>query len=111
MRLGVRVGERCAEIMDSQMRNLDTRLIQMDEIWGFIGKKQKHTTAEDRRDGMGDCWTFVAIDAESRMVPAYLVSSTRRKYDAVQFCEDVAARHVSRRSLGQISTHHSQLLR
>ena len=53
MRLGVSVGKRCAEIMDSEMRNLNTRLIQMDEIWGFIGKKQKHTTAEDRRDGMG----------------------------------------------------------
>ena len=92
MRLGVRVGERCAEIMDSQMRNLDTRILQFDEIWGFIGKKQKHTNAEDRGDGMGDCWTFVAIDAESRMVPAYLVSSTRRKHDAVEFCEDVAAR-------------------
>ena len=50
---------------------------------------------------MGDCWTFVAIDAESRMVPAYLVSSTRRKYDAVQFCEDVAARMNQR---VQIST-------
>ena len=92
MRLGVAVGKRCAEIMDSQMRNLDTRLLQFDEIWGFIGKKQAHTTAEDRCERKGDCWTFVAIDAESRMVPAYLVSSTRRKYDAVQFCEDVAAR-------------------
>ena len=101
MRLGVRVGERCAEIMDSQMRNLDTRLLQMDEIWGFIGKKQKHTTAEDRHAHLGDCWTFVAIDAESRMVPAYLVSSTRRKYDAVQFCEDVASRLTNR---VQIST-------
>src|SRR5438874_653358 len=63
MRLGVRVGDNCAAIMDSQMRNLDTRLLQFDEIWGFIGKKQKHAIAEDRRAGMGDCWTFVAIDA------------------------------------------------
>jgi len=101
MRLGVKVGERCAEMMDSQMRNLDTRLLQFDEIWGFIGKKQKHASSADRRNHIGDCWTFVAIDAESRMVPAYMVSSTRRKYDAVQFCEDVAARMNQR---VQIST-------
>ena len=92
MRLGVRVGERCAEIMDSQMRNLKARVLQFDEIWGFVGKKQKRATKEDRSAGLGDVWTFVAIDAESRMVPAYFVSSTRRKYDAVEFCEDVASR-------------------
>jgi len=101
MRLGVKVGERCGEIMDSEMRNLETRVLQFDEIWGFCGKKQKHTNTDDRREGKGDVWTFVAIDAETRMVPAYLVSSTRRKHDAVQFCEDVAAR-VSGRV--QIST-------
>ena len=101
MRLGVKVGENCAHIMDSTMRNLDTRLLQFDEIWGFIGKKQKRATSEDRRAGMGDCWTFVAIDAETRMVPAYYVSSTRRKHDAVQFCEDVAGRMNQR---VQIST-------
>jgi IS1 family transposase len=92
MRLGVKVGQRCGEIMDSQMRELQTRVLQFDEIWGFCGKKQKHTTAEDRGQGKGDVWTFVAIDAETRMVPAYLVSPTRRKHDAVQFCEDVASR-------------------
>ena len=101
MRLGVKVGENCAKIMDSKMRELETRVLQFDEIWGFVGKKQKHTTAEDRKGCKGDVWTFVAIDAETRMVPAYLVSSTRRKHDAVQFCEDVAARMTQR---VQIST-------
>lgn len=92
MRLGVKVGENCAKIMDSEMRNLDCHLLQFDEIWGFIGKKQKHASMADRRGGLGDCWTFVAVDAESRMVPAYLVSNTGRKHDAVTFCEDVATR-------------------
>ncbi len=92
MRLGLRVGEGCAAVMDSEMRGLNCRVIQMDEIWGFCGMKQKRTDAEDRRAGMGDVWTFVAIDAESRMVPAYLVSNTRRKYDATAFCEDLASR-------------------
>jgi IS1 family transposase len=83
------------------MRNLETKVLQFDEIWGFIGMKQKPTSASDRNAGMGDVWTFVAVDAETRMVPAYLVSSTRRKHDAVQFCDDVASR-VSGRV--QIST-------
>ena len=92
MRLGIRVGEGCAAIMDSTMRNLDCHLIQMDEIWGFIGKKNRNASDSEKFAGLGDVWTFVAIDAESRMVPAYFVSSTRRKYDAVEFCEDVASR-------------------
>ena len=77
MRLGVRVGNGCAAIMDSRMRNLECRLIQMDEIWGFIGKKNRHATTGERLAGLGDVWTFVAIDVESRMVPAYLGGQSR----------------------------------
>jgi IS1 family transposase len=91
MRLGVRVGEGCAAIMDSTMRNLECRLIQMDEIWGFVGKKQKHASGEDSRAGLGDVWTFVAIDVESRMVPAYLVGK-RDGYHADTFVSDLASR-------------------
>jgi hypothetical protein len=101
MRLGVRIGEKCAEIMDSEMRNLDTKILQFDEIWGFVGMKQKRTSFSDRREGKGDVWTFVAIDAVSRMVPAFYVSNTRRKHDAITFCDDVAARMNQR---VQIST-------
>ena len=42
MRLGVRVGEGCSMVMDAKMRNLNCRALQCDEIWGFIGKKQKN---------------------------------------------------------------------
>lgn len=101
MRLGVKVGQNCAAIMDSEMRNLDTKILQFDEIWGFIGMKQKHASSADRKDGKGDVWTFVAVDAVSRMVPAFYVSPTRRKHDAVTFCEDVASRMNQR---VQIST-------
>ena len=54
MRLGVKVGQRCGEIMDTQMRDLETRVLQFDEIWGFCGKKQKHTNTEDRCEIKGD---------------------------------------------------------
>src|ERR1022692_2453866 len=72
-RLGVRVGNGCSMLMDAKMRNLNCRALQCDEIWGFIGKKQKHTDALDRATGLGDVWTFVAIDVDSRMVPAFMV--------------------------------------
>ena len=45
MRLGVRVGEGCAKIQDEKMRKVQSRNIQIDEIWGFVGKKKKQTKA------------------------------------------------------------------
>src|ERR1700681_555393 len=91
MRLGIRVGNGCSVIMDSRMRNLECHLIQMDEIWGFIGKKNRHATTGERLAGFGDVWTFVAMDVESRMVPAYLVGK-RDNYHANAFVEDLASR-------------------
>ncbi|MDB6151378.1 MAG: transposase [Chthoniobacter sp.] len=51
MRLGVRVGEACAGIMDAKMKQLTCKRLEVDEIWGFIGKKQKQASREDRRAG------------------------------------------------------------
>jgi hypothetical protein len=45
MRLGVRVGQGCAKVMDEKMRDLSCGRIEVDEIWGFIGKKQKRASA------------------------------------------------------------------
>jgi hypothetical protein len=47
MRLGVRVGQGCAKIYDGIMRNLPCTHLQMDEIWGYIGKKQRHVALSD----------------------------------------------------------------
>ena len=41
MRLGVKVGQGCTALMDGKMRNLSCTRLEMDEIWGFIGKKEK----------------------------------------------------------------------
>jgi IS1 family transposase len=98
MRLGVRMGNGCAAIMDSTMRDLNCRLIQMDEIWGFVGKKNRNASTAERRAGFGDIWTFVAVDVESRMVPAYLVGK-RDGYHADTFVADLASRLNSRAQL------------
>ena len=91
MRLGVRMGEGCAAVMDSKMQNLNCNLIQMDEIWGFVGKKQKNASNAEQFAGLGDVWTWVAIDVESRMVPSYLVGK-RDGYHADTFVSDLASR-------------------
>src|SRR5271170_2071027 len=67
MRLGVKVGQGCTALMDSSMRNLSCNRLEMDEIWGFVGKKDKHVTLEDS-DGVGSVWTFCAIDADTKLV-------------------------------------------
>lgn len=100
-RLGVRVGDACGRIMDEKMTGLSCSTVQLDEIWGFIGKKQKNLKPGDAENGLGDAWTFVAIDAETRMVPAYRVGK-RDGYNANCFVEDLASRLDSERV--QIST-------
>jgi len=73
MRLGVRVGSACEKLMDEQMRNLPCERIQVDEIWGFIGKKQRGVLPEAKDDlNQGDVWTFVALDPVSKLVPSFV---------------------------------------
>jgi IS1 family transposase len=99
MNLGVRVGQGCAAILDDKMRGLKCNLLQFDEIWGFIGKKQKHLLPEDDPT-KGDVWTFCAIDAETKLVPAFKVGK-RDVTTAHAFVSDVASRLENR---PQIST-------
>jgi len=60
MRLGVRVGKGCARLLDAKMRNLPCRQLQFDELWGFIGKKERHCTPDDSLE-LGDVWTRNAM--------------------------------------------------
>jgi len=76
MNLGVRVGQGCARLLDQKMRGLDCKRLELDEIWGFIGKKMRHVK-EDDDPTFGDVWTFCAIDAETKLVPSFHVSSKR----------------------------------
>src|SRR5450432_1095570 len=47
MRLGVRMGKGCTALLDAKMRNLDCHRLEMDEIWGFVGKKERHVRPGD----------------------------------------------------------------
>lgn len=67
-RLAVRVGKGCARLLDEKLRNLRCNYLEFDEIWGFIGKKEKHRRETDDPT-LGDVWTFCAIDADTKLVP------------------------------------------
>jgi IS1 family transposase len=80
--------------MDAKMRGLTCHFLQFDEIWGFIGKKEKHLSFSDDPT-LGDVWTFCAIDAETKLMPAYKVGK-RNHATANAFVSDVASRLKNR---------------
>ncbi len=94
MRLGVRVGQGCADLLNDKMRNLICQHLQFDEVWGFIGKKQKHVEPTDNPD-CGDVWTFCAIDSDTKLVPSFKVGK-RDAATANAFVGDVALRLKNR---------------
>jgi len=96
-RLLVLAGERCITLMDSQMRNLRCEHLQADEIWSFVAKKQRNVRFEDP-DEFGDAWVFVALDAETKLIPAYTVGR-RDKPTTYQFLTDLRLAHCPRTSL------------
>jgi IS1 family transposase len=91
MRLGVKVGQGCTALMDAKMRNLECTRLEMDEIWGYVGKKEKHVQLGDDPQ-FGNVWTFCAIDAETKLVPAFHVAKERDEDAATTFVVDVASR-------------------
>lgn len=94
MRLGVRIGQGCAKLLDIKMRDLSCNHLQFDEIWGFVGKKQKRVAAGDN-PRLGDVWTFCAIDSDTKLVPSFMVGK-RDLRTANIFVSDLAGRLKNR---------------
>jgi IS1 family transposase len=95
MRLMVRVGNGCADLMDREMRNLNCQRLQLDELWAFVGMKQKRAAQLADRGEFGDAYTFVALDADTKLVPCFHVG--RRSWnDTVLFVDDLRSRIVNR---------------
>jgi len=78
LRLLVIAGERCMKLMDEKMRGLKCQRIQGDELWCFVGKKQRNMKLGDSPE-LGDAWVFVALDADSKLIPAYTVGKRNRE--------------------------------
>jgi hypothetical protein len=90
-RLLVEVGDGCAKVMDEQMRELSCRRIEVDEIWAYVGKKQ----LDDDPRRLGDQYTFVALDPETKIIPAYRVGK-RDLPTATAFITDLSERLANR---------------
>ena len=95
MRLMVEVGEGCKALLDAEMRDLPCRRIQVDEIWAYVGKKQRRLTPDDDRDQVGDQWTYVAIDPETKLIPVHRVGK-RDLPTATAFLTDLSERLANR---------------
>jgi len=91
MCLGVRIGQGCTALLDAKMRDLPCNRLEIDEVWGFIGKKESRLKPEDDPQ-FGNVWTFCAIDAETKLVPALRVDSNRSTATTKAFMQDVASR-------------------
>ena len=96
IRLLEEVGTACAAFQDVALRNIKAERIQIDEIWSFVGCKQKNVTVEKIEVGIcGDTWTFAAIEAQSKLVISWLVGR-RDAGCATEFLQDVASRLANR---------------
>lgn len=90
------IGRACADYQDRVLRNLKSRRIQCDEIWSFVYAKEKNLPEEKRGQfGYGDVWTWVAIDADTKLVPSFMVGN-RDLRSARIFMDDLASRLFSR---------------
>jgi IS1 family transposase len=75
--------------------NLPCKRIQCDEIWSFVGCKEKRVLRDERGRGRGDAWTWTAIDADSKLIPCWHVG-VRDADAAAAFMEDLASRCANR---------------
>jgi IS1 family transposase len=86
----------CAAYSNDKLVDLPCKRLQIDEIWEFCYAKEKNVPAGKKGTfGYGDVWTFVAIDADTKLVPSWLVGM-RDTGSATELMQDLAGRLVSR---------------
>lgn len=86
------MGEACADFQDAALTDLNTKRVECDEIWSFCYSKQKNIPDEHQGTyGYGDVWTWTAIDADTKLVPSWLVGE-RTQGDCYVFLRDLQTR-------------------
>lgn len=73
VKLLVDAGRACSDYQDRALRELPCKRLQLDEIWSFVGAKEKNVPQDQRGLGTGDTWTFTAICADTKLVPSWFV--------------------------------------
>jgi len=96
VKLLVELGDACVDHQDRTLRNLKCKRIQCDEIWSFVYAKEKNVPADKKgKLGFGDTWTWTAIDADTKLVPSFMIGN-RDAVTAKIFVDDLASRLASR---------------
>jgi IS1 family transposase len=89
------VGAHCKNYHDRFVRDVPAKRVQLDELWAFVGMKQKHATFEERAMGMGDAWTYYGLDQDHKLIIAYRVGG-RDARTTHEFVQDLADRLADR---------------
>jgi transposase-like protein/IS1 family transposase len=97
-RIMLHAAERCQRVMEERIVNLRSRYYQADELWCFTGKKEQNCTFEEKHNGrhVGDTWIFLITDADTKLVPNFVVSADRGLRAAQQLMTDLASRLATR---------------
>ena len=91
----VSAGTVCAAFHNETVRGLKCKRVQCDEIWSFVGAKAKNVTPEQKAQGWGDCWTWTAIDADTKLIASWFIG-TRDALSAWWFMRDLCSRVITR---------------
>jgi IS1 family transposase len=95
LRVLLRVGDHCGQILNERMRRLPCKIVQLDEIWTFVAKKEKRITTDDNPMEVGDQYVFVSMDSESKLIPSFFVGK-RSAASAWYFVQDLKTRLSNR---------------
>jgi IS1 family transposase len=90
-KLLIDAGLACSDYQDKTLRELPCKNLQLDEIWSFVGAKEKNVPKDQRGLGLGDVWTWTAIDADTKLIPSWFVGR-RDSEHALAFLTDLQAR-------------------
>jgi IS1 family transposase len=97
VKLLVELASACSDYLDKHLVNLNCKRVQVDEIWSFCYAKAKNVTPEiaAKNPFAGDVWTWVAIDADTKLIPSWIVGP-RDSVTARIFVNDLAKRLANR---------------
>src|SRR6185437_273536 len=91
LKLLAEIGEVCLAYQRATMVNLPCKRVQCDEVWSFVGCKERNVPRDEKGRGRGDVWIWTAVDADTKIVPCWHLGA--RDAEAARFfMEDLASR-------------------
>ncbi len=90
-KLLLELGAACTRYQADTLVNLPCKRLQCDEIWSFVGGKDKNISQDQKEKGLGSVWTWTALDADTKLIASWVVGG-RDAGTAYEFMQDVASR-------------------